>query len=151
MSSEDKISDKGAVTKERNVSIATAFAQALGAWRRCKGGQGAPGWEERWNAYIEQLERALPHGSGLDGKVQLVREKSNERRLVIFAEYHHMNEAGFYSGWTDHEVIVTATFDGLDIRVTGRNRNGIKEYLAETFGYALEAKAPNYYWATEGA
>lgn len=147
VSSEDKTSGKGAQAKRRGVSLLQAFVQALGAWRRCKGGQGAPGWEARWNAYIEVLERELPHGSGLDNKVKFVREKCNSRRVVIAADFHHMNGDGFYTGWTDHEIIVTATHDGPDIRVTGRNRNDIKDYLAETFGHALQEKAPDYYWS----
>jgi hypothetical protein len=32
---------------------------------------------------------------------------------------------------------VTPIFGGFDIRVTGRNRNDIKDYIAETFDSAL--------------
>jgi hypothetical protein len=47
-----------------------------------------------------------------------------------------MND-GFYSGWTDHTVIVRPSFRGINVRISGRDRNGIKEYLAETYDYAL--------------
>ena len=149
MSSEDKSSGKVEAPKERDVSLLQAFVQALGAWRRCKGGQGTPGCEERWDDYIYLLERKLPHGSGLDAKVEFVREKCNSRRVVITADFHHMDSNGYYAGWTDHEIIVTATHDGPDIRVTGRNRNGIKDYLAKIFYYALQQKAPAYPWSKQ--
>jgi hypothetical protein len=45
-----------------------------------------------------------------------------------------MDEHGCYDGWTHHKVIVKASlWAGIDIRVTGRDRNQIKEYIAEQF------------------
>jgi len=44
---------------------------------------------------------------------------------------------GAYSGWSEHVITATATFTGLDIRVSGRDRNGIKEYIAEEFSGCL--------------
>lgn len=48
-----------------------------------------------------------------------------------------MNENGYYDGWTEHTVTVVPTFDGVDIRIGGRNRNDIKEYMHQTFDQAL--------------
>jgi hypothetical protein len=49
-----------------------------------------------------------------------------------------MNENGFWDGYTDHTIIVKPSlqFD-FTLRITGPNRNDVKEYLAQTFDYAL--------------
>ena len=62
---------------------------------------------------------------------------------MIFVEFHHMKH-GYYVGCTDHEIIVTATHCGPEIRVTGKDRNGIKDYLAELFDYALNRPVPEF-------
>lgn len=41
---------------------------------------------------------------------------------------------------TEHVIRVLPTFDGIDIRVSGRNKNMIKEYLGDTFHYCLTRK-----------
>jgi hypothetical protein len=89
------------------------------------------------NAIEYLVNEYLPHGSGLDGMVcvDLTRSKSN--KIFIDVEYHHMNEVGMYDGWTNHSIVVTPTFFGVDIRVTGKDRNSIKEYLADLFHSAL--------------
>ena len=92
---------------------------------------------------IAKLQSELPLGSGLDGKVEFILDKCNATRVVIFAEFHHMKH-GYYDGWTDHEIIVTATHCGPEIRVTGKDRNGIKDYLAEIFDYALNRPVPEF-------
>jgi len=38
-------------------------------------------------------------------------------------------------------VIVTPAFDGIDVRITGRNRNNIKDYLGEMFHFILTRQA----------
>ena len=49
-----------------------------------------------------------------------------------------MNEHGFYAGWTKHMVTVRPSLAfGLDVRIGGRDRNAIKDYLAEVFLHAL--------------
>jgi hypothetical protein len=64
--------------------------------------------------------------------------------LVIVTSYHHMNDAGMYDGWTDHKVIVTPSLvHGFVLRITGRNRNDIKEYIADLFQQSLMADAPD--------
>lgn len=79
----------------------------------------------------------LPHGSGLDG--QIIVESITDKKIVIFCEFHHMNENGFYTKWTDHTVVVTPSFDDIGIRITGKNLNDIKEYLWQVFYDALTA------------
>jgi hypothetical protein len=80
----------------------------------------------------------LPNGSGVDSGSQIDWDKSSAQMIVINTSYHHMNEHGMYDGWTEHQVCVTASllFD-LNIRITGEDRNEIKEYLHEIFNEAL--------------
>ena len=43
-----------------------------------------------------------------------------------------------YDGWTNHTLTVRASLQfGIDLTISGRNRNQIKEYLYETFQCAL--------------
>ena len=50
-----------------------------------------------------------------------------------------MTEHGYYDGWTEHDVIVTPSLrsPGFSLRITGRNRRDIKEYIADAFHDAL--------------
>jgi hypothetical protein len=79
----------------------------------------------------------LPSGSGLDGGINIEFDRCKADRIVIEVEFHHMNEFGMYTGWTNHNIIVKPAFYQLDIRVTGPNKNEIKEYLADLFFHAL--------------
>lgn len=87
----------------------------------------------------------LPSGSGFDAGTTFDWVASRPERLVFHTSYHHMDEHGGYAGWTEHEVIVTPSLvGGFDLKVTGRNRNDIKDYIAETFYDALRAEeVPN--------
>ena len=48
----------------------------------------------------------LPSGSGWDNGTTLDRERSTPEKLVFVGAFHHMDEHGFYDGWTDHTVTV---------------------------------------------
>lgn len=96
--------------------------------------------EYRSNA-IEAIEKQceeLPHGSGLDTGVQLDYLASKPDRIVFNTEFHHMNENGYYDGWSKHSLIITPKFGGYDLRITGKDRNGIKAYLYDLFYSTFE-------------
>ena len=121
-----------------------AVARALEAYANCT--RATPPnieWADRHLARIRELTNAhFPHGSGIDAGSELDPSASKPDRLVWVTSYHHMNEHGSYDGWTDHKVIVTPSLArGFDLRITGRNRNEIHEYLYEVFGDALNADA----------
>ncbi|MFA5897874.1 MAG: hypothetical protein WC829_02050 [Hyphomicrobium sp.] len=88
---------------------------------------------------IDAIVKAfLPSGSGFDNGTHFVPEKSNPDKLVFSADFHHMNENGYYDGWTHHFVIIRPSLVyGFDLTVTGRNRREIKDYIAETYSDAL--------------
>lgn len=80
----------------------------------------------------------FPSGSGFDTGTHLDWDKSTKERLVFRTEFHHMNDVGMYDGWTQHEVIVKPSLlFYIDVRVTGRDRNQIKDYIGETFNHIL--------------
>ncbi len=122
--------------------IYEAIAQALAAKVNCEK-SGNQEWRERWADRITRLCREhLPSGAGLSG-VSIDWDASKPERLAFLTSFHHMHESGMYDGWTDHSLIVTPSFvSGFDLRITGRNRNGIKEYLGDVIGHALAADAP---------
>ena len=109
-----------------------AIAEHLGCIARCQEA-GREEWLRHWEAQLEKIMNDGPSGSGLDHGTILIREECRKNRLVFRVDYHHMNEVGYYDGWTEHEVIVTPDFAaGVKLRVTGRNRNEIKDYITTT-------------------
>ena len=83
---------------------------------------------------IRELEEKLPYGSGFDAGSAVDLSKSTGQKIVIDTSFHHMNENGYYDGWTDHQVIVTpCLMYGYKLRITGRDRNQIKEYIRQQF------------------
>ncbi len=96
-------------------------------------------WEGRHMESISAFMKNAPSGSGFDSGTKLDEAKSNQNKLVFTTSFHHMNEGGFYDGWTEHEVIVTPSLtSGFNLRITGRNRNEIKEYVEDVFSSWLD-------------
>ena len=59
-------------------------------------------------------------------------------RFVFNVSFHHMDEHGFYGGWTHHRVVVRPSLlHGLRITVGGPNRNDVKEHLTEVIRESL--------------
>lgn len=123
---------------ERRLPLYQLLAQALVAHANCvKSNNGE--WQDRWTDRIDQMERMLPSGAGIDSGTTIDRDASSGEKLVLRTQYHHMNDGGYYDGWTDHTVTVRPSFDGIDVSVSGRNRNDIKDYLHEVYSVALSA------------
>jgi len=95
--------------------------------------------EASQDALDQLVKNYLPSGSGIDSGCSIDLDKQKPGRIVIHCEFHHMDEGGYYDGWTQHSIIVTPCFGHWpDIRVTGRNRNDIKEYLGDLFYHFLD-------------
>ena len=100
-------------------------------------------WLEKHTERLDSLcKNHLPSGAGFDSGTNLDMDKSNSEKLVFHTSFHHMNESGYYDGWTDHTVTVTPGFDGVHIRISGRNRNDIKDYILQTFEHCLNEEVP---------
>ena len=87
---------------------------------------------------IQKLTNLLPHGSGIDAGCEIDIPNSSQKKVVIIFSFHHMDENGYYDGWTDHKLIIKPEFSGYDMRITGVNKNQIKDYLYDTFSYYLD-------------
>lgn len=113
------------------------IASRLQAMENCDKSGNAE-WLDRHERALHVLCRDyLPRGSGFDNGTTLM-EGSKPNRLVFITAYHHMNEGGYYDGWTNHTVIITPDLaSGFNVRVTGRDRNDIKDYVGDSFHEAL--------------
>jgi hypothetical protein len=119
------------------VKLYQRIASTLCAIENCEK-SGNTEWFARHRDAIETLCKAhLPHGSGFDSGCTL-QDQSTPNRLIFSADFHHMDENGYYAGWGEYRVIVSADLAfGFKIRVTGRDRNMIKDYIADTFHYVM--------------
>ncbi len=90
-------------------------------------------WRDNHEKTIFALcKNFMPSGGGVDCGTKIDLDASTGERLVFDTGYHHMNENGYYDEWTTHRIIVKPSLlFGLDIRITGRDRNQIKEHLHE--------------------
>jgi len=114
------------------------LAGLMAARANCKR-SGNREWYDRHSTLLACLvANHLPRGSGIDAGTTLDVDRSTPERLVFVTSFHHMNGSGFYDGWTEHEVIVTPSLHHeIRLRITGRDRNDIKDYLHEIFSAAL--------------
>lgn len=121
------------------MTMIEAIAQAIQARINCAYTNGP---EAVWTEVLNRLERELPSGSGIDSGTKIDRMSLPD--CVRFeVDFHHMDECGFYDGWTEHLITVKPSFIGrVHIHVSGKDRNGVKEYLADTFHWALTAEIP---------
>jgi hypothetical protein len=45
-----------------------------------------------------------------------------------------MDENGYYDGWSEHKIIITPDLvNDFNVKITGKNRNNIKEYINSCF------------------
>jgi hypothetical protein len=125
--------------------IVQLIATSLDAMRRAAK-DGNHVWEANHTLIANHLaDNYLPRGSGFDNGTHIALDKCKPGRIVFTASYHHMVE-GMYSGWTDHDVIITPDFDGLNYRITGGNKNRIKKYILEEFDNALHNELTTETW-----
>lgn len=119
------------------------LARAIGALARCEAANNQE-WIANWNARIDELMEPFPSGSGFDDGTMLD-DSSTAEKLVFTTSFHHMNDNGMYDGWTKHSVIVTPSLElGYSLRITGRNRNEIKDYISDVFNTVLSAEQPEF-------
>ena len=117
-------------------TVASEIYSRLTAIENCKKSGNAE-WLDKHTEKLIELEKSLPSGSGIDcgTKIDTRDLKANQFKLTL--SFHHMDENGFYDGWTDHVITVRPSFSGLDLTISGKNKNYIKEYLLDTYYYAL--------------
>jgi len=114
------------------------LARTVRAYENCAAKENVE-WRHKHAERLGTLVREhMPSGSGIDNGTSLNLDKSTGEKLVFETSFHHMDEHGGYNGWTDHTVTVTASLMfGVNIRISGRNRNDIKDLLHEEFQLSL--------------
>lgn len=117
-----------------------ALASAVQARANCAESQNAE-WYNHHEGKIEDLVREhMPSGSGFDNGTKIDLVKSTGDKLVFTTGFHHMNDGGYYDGWTEHVVTVTPSLvHNFHMAISGRDRNDIKEYIAQSFECALNS------------
>ena len=126
------------------------IAQAFQAWQNCIPPQNNNTlWEELHYARICKLVKDyLPSGSGFDNGTKFDFDlskptKSRPEQLVFQTAFHFMNGDGFYDGWEDYTIYVTPSLtSNINLRIIGKNRNDIKDYIHEVFYFSLTEPQP---------
>ncbi|TAL62116.1 MAG: hypothetical protein EPN88_13945 [Bacteroidetes bacterium] len=86
--------------------------------------------EKNIDGYLNKLS----HGSGIDGRYRT--ELKNDK-VIIYQEFHVMNDNGFYEGWINYSVTISSSLE-MDFELLikgnfGRKYQDIKEYLHEIY------------------
>jgi hypothetical protein len=88
---------------------------------------------------LKLVKNHMPSGGGFDNGTEINIDRSSGEKLVFQTAFHHMNEHGYYTGWTDHTVIARPSLlYGVTLSISGKNENGIKEYMHEAFDSVLK-------------
>ena len=100
------------------------IAGKLRAMENLKNADDPNGWYDKHEDSIENLIKDhFPHGAGFDGEIWLDYSRSNPEKLVFFAEYHHMDQNGYYDGWSTLKCVVRPSLAcGFDFKLTGIKR-----------------------------
>ena len=115
------------------------IASAVQAMANCKRTGNDEWFAKHEETIVRLVKEYLPSGSGFDNASAIYVAESSPNRLVFATSFHHMDQSGYYDGWTDHMIIVTPDLaSGFNLRVTGRDRNETKDYIADMFQHALD-------------
>jgi len=115
------------------------LARLNGARIRCRDTENKEWYDNHSDAIVEMMYETAPSGSGFDNGTHFNFEQSTGEKLVFEAGYHHMNGDGMYCGWSEHLVKITPSLQfGFNIKVTGQNKNDIKNYIVDVFAEWLD-------------
>lgn len=118
------------------------LASAIEARKNCEA-SGNMEWFAKHSETIRLLvKNELPSGSGWDNGTRIELPACHANKIVLYGGFHHMNENGCYDGWTEHTITVLPDLaNSFTLRISGRDRNDVKEYLYELFDSALRQEA----------
>lgn len=125
-----------------------AIAGAVQARQNCKG-KTEPhliDWLLKHSDRAEKLcSDYMPSGAGVDSGTKIDWEKTTPEKLVFATSFHHIDENGYYDGWTHHAITVKASLVyGIVLTISGKDRNDVKDYLHEVFNEALREEIEEY-------
>lgn len=118
--------------------LVTQLARSFNAYQNCLKSNNTE-WRHKHLNTLEQLVREyMPSGAGFDSGTTLDIGASREDKLVFTTSFHHMDDHGSYTRWTEHTVTVrpSLAFDFV-VKVSGRDYRDTKTYIAECFQNAL--------------
>lgn len=128
-----------------NRPLYTVIAETISAMEACKPGSE---WYVKHSQLLADIERdLLPSGSGFDRGTKIIEEswKGFTGGFQLHTSFHHMNDHGYYIGWSDHTVVIKpCLLSGIDCRVTGRNMRDIKDHIGESVFHCLTANVEPY-------
>lgn len=118
-------------------TVAQEIASRAGALKRCVE-RGNPEWARQHRETLRDIERNyLPSGAGVDNGTTIDLDRTSEDKIVLTCSYHHMNNDGYYDGWTDHTITVRPTFRGFHVDASGDDRDDILAYLGDLYREGL--------------
>ena len=100
-------------------------------------------WLNKHQDTIDSIMSNAPRGCGFDSGTTIITDSTTDIPLAFETSYHHMNENGMYDGWTDHtvKVVPDLQFDFI-LKISGKNRNDIKDYIYQVFEEWLNSDCP---------
>ena len=98
-------------------------------------------WETTHLDNINKVMESAPSGSGFDNGTHFDESKSTADKLVFRTSFHHMNEDGYYDGWSEHTITIRPDWTGVKMTISGRDRGDIKDYIGETFDYWFDQES----------
>src|SRR5262249_6157486 len=114
---------------ERTMPLIEHLAKKLCAMKNCEKSDNQEWLNKHYEAILWLVKNALPSGSGINNGTKIDFDKSEPEKIVLSCGFHHMNDVGFYDGWTEHKIAARPSFvHRIDLSIGGRDRNGIKEY-----------------------
>lgn len=95
-------------------TVLSELASLIVARRNCIE-MGNTEWESNHSDKIEDIvKNSLPSGSGFDSGFSLdLDESDGKQKIVLNTSYHHMDEHGYYSGWSYSKITITPQFSGI--------------------------------------
>ena len=64
-------------------------------------------WLDHHTDIIKSMSDLLPYGFDSGSAIDI--EESNGEKIVIRTSFHHMNSVGYYCGWSEHVLTITAS------------------------------------------
>ncbi len=122
-------------------TVAARIATLVTAIENCRK-SGNHEWEHKHGEALRAIVREhMPSGSGIDCGTLLDDDATSAECLAFIVQYHHMNDAGMYDGWTSHVIRARPSFlHGVALTISGPDRNGMKDYLHDVYQAALLAE-----------
>jgi hypothetical protein len=116
------------------MKVITQISMLINALENCKKSENEK-WMDLHESALHYIEKDyLPSGSGVDAGCEIDLERSRTNKIIINTSFHHMNENGYYTGWTDHKItIIPDLISDFSIKISGKDKNMIKDYLHDLF------------------